>query len=109
MEHVRWRKSSFSGYLECVELAHSLREVRDSKNPTGPVLTVDLDGLLAAVKRGDLDADGHISEPSLAIMVPCLVDVRSGRELRLSCRADDETFGDGGKDSGDQENSRRRR
>lgn len=56
MEHVRWRKSSFSGYLECVELAHSLREVRDSKNPTGPVLTVDLDELLAAVKRGDLDA-----------------------------------------------------
>lgn len=57
MEHVRWRKSSVSGYLECVELAPSLREVRDSKNPTGPVLTADLDELLAAVKRGDLDGE----------------------------------------------------
>ena len=55
MEHARWLKSSFSGYLECVELAHSLHEVRDSKNPSGPVLTADLEGLLAAVKRGDLD------------------------------------------------------
>jgi len=54
MERVRWRKSSFSGYLECVELAHTLRELRDSKNPSGPALTADLDGLLAAVKRGDL-------------------------------------------------------
>ena len=104
-----WRKSTRSqNEGACVELGNT-GAVRDSKNPTGPVLTVDLDGLLAAVKRGDLDADGHISEPSLTIMVPCLVDVRSGRELRLSCRADDETFGDGGKDSGDQENSRRRR
>jgi hypothetical protein len=40
---VTWRKSSHStgGGGECVELARldSLIAVRDSKNPTGPVLT----------------------------------------------------------------------
>jgi hypothetical protein len=61
-----WRKSSFTGDTNCVELAwrKSSRSetncvelantgaVRDSKNPTGPTLTVDLKALLAAVKRG---------------------------------------------------------
>lgn len=55
MNHIRWRKSSVSGYAECVELAYTLRVVRDSKNPDGPVVAADLTGLLAAVKRGDLD------------------------------------------------------
>lgn len=41
---VRWRKSSRSGGEqgdECVEVAHVdvVTGVRDSKNPTGPVLT----------------------------------------------------------------------
>ncbi len=41
----RWRKSSFSGgdNNNCVELAHTDRggAIRDSKNPTGPVLALD--------------------------------------------------------------------
>jgi hypothetical protein len=51
---VRWRKSSRSGGTNgnCVELAHRLSAVRDSKNPDGPVLNVDLSGLLAAIKGG---------------------------------------------------------
>jgi hypothetical protein len=54
---VRWRKSSRSGGTNgnCIELAHTLSAVCDSKNPGGPVLSVDLAGLLAAVKAGDLD------------------------------------------------------
>jgi hypothetical protein len=61
MNHFRWRKSSFSGYAECVELAPTLRAVRDSKNPGGPVMTADLTGLLAAIKRGDLDRRSPMS------------------------------------------------
>jgi hypothetical protein len=45
-----WRKSSRSGETgQCVELA-SFGAVRDSKNPTGPTLTVDLTALITAVK-----------------------------------------------------------
>jgi hypothetical protein len=52
----RWRKSARSGQAgDCIELAHTLEAIRDSKNPAGPVLTVALDDLLRAVKRGDLD------------------------------------------------------
>jgi len=48
---VQWRKSSYSnGTQVCVELAGSLHLLRDSKNPSGPVLVVDLRGLVAAVK-----------------------------------------------------------
>lgn len=47
-----WRKSSRSqGANTCVEL-HPAGLVRDSKNPAGPTLTVDLAGLLAAVRGG---------------------------------------------------------
>jgi hypothetical protein len=63
MNRIRWQKSGFSGYAECVELAHTFRAVRDSKNPSGPFLTADLVGLLTAVKRGDLDRrDSRILE-----------------------------------------------
>ena len=45
-----WRKSSRSGGNgQCVELA-SYGAVRDSKNPTGPTLSVDLTALITAVK-----------------------------------------------------------
>lgn len=55
-EPLRWRKSSRSGGNggECVELAHTLRTVRDSKNPNGPTLRGDLMALLEAVKAGQL-------------------------------------------------------
>ncbi|WP_329109930.1 DUF397 domain-containing protein [Micromonospora sp. NBC_01699] len=39
---VLWRKSSRSGAGDCVEVAHDLSGVvgvRDSKDPSGPVLT----------------------------------------------------------------------
>ena len=53
LDTARWRKSSRSSGQggECVELAY-LGAVRDSKNPGGPVLRVDLGGLLAAVRSG---------------------------------------------------------
>lgn len=36
---IRWRKSSKSNDDgACVELAHTLKAMRDSKNPDGPVL-----------------------------------------------------------------------
>lgn len=54
MTRFRWRKSSFSGYHECVELAHTLNAIRDTKNPTGPVLVADVKNLLTAIKRGEL-------------------------------------------------------
>lgn len=52
---ARWRKSSRSSGQNgaCVELAN-LGAVRDSKNPTGPVLRVDLAAFLGAVKVGGL-------------------------------------------------------
>jgi Domain of unknown function (DUF397) len=54
---ITWRKSSHSGGNtgECVELAalpHAIA-IRDSKNPTGPILTVtraDLATLFTAIK-----------------------------------------------------------
>ncbi|WP_253777977.1 DUF397 domain-containing protein [Goodfellowiella coeruleoviolacea] len=55
----RWRKSSHSGnQTSCVELAHTMTAVRDSKNPAGPVLTFEqpeLTRFLTAVKAGRLD------------------------------------------------------
>jgi len=53
---ARWHKSSHSGgngQTACVEVAHDLRAVRDSKNPDGPVLTVDVRPLLALLARGE--------------------------------------------------------
>jgi len=54
MDRTRWRKSNVSGYQDCVEVGHTLRVIRDSKNPTGPTLTADVAVLLAAIRRGDL-------------------------------------------------------
>lgn len=56
INETRWRKSSRSGANAngCVELSHTFDAVRDSKNPTGPTLHVDLGSLLAVVKAGNL-------------------------------------------------------
>ena len=52
---MNWRKSSFSGNSgECVEIRQDLAALRDSKNATGPALTVDLTQLMASVKSGEL-------------------------------------------------------
>jgi hypothetical protein len=55
MHDPRWRKSSKTNTSNCVELAHTLAHVRDSKNPTGPTLAVDLAAFLITVKTGKLD------------------------------------------------------
>jgi len=48
-----WRKASRSSGngANCVELSNDGR-LRDSKNPTGPTLRVDVSALVAAVKAG---------------------------------------------------------
>jgi hypothetical protein len=55
---VRWRKSSYSGTgggnNDCVEVAGTLGELRDSKNPTGPVLRGNLTQLVQAIKDRQL-------------------------------------------------------
>jgi hypothetical protein len=52
-DQTTWRKSSRSASnAQCVELAGTLDRVRDSKNPTGPVLRVGLDAFIDAVKGG---------------------------------------------------------
>ena len=59
MTTLRWRASSRSSNGEsCVQLAVSSGGVlvRDSKNPTGPMLRADLAALLTEVKSGRLDA-----------------------------------------------------
>lgn len=51
-----WVKSSHSGPSgDCVELATSLDAVRDSKDPNGPVLRVDVQRLVRAAKGGRFD------------------------------------------------------
>lgn len=53
---LKWRKASRSGPdADCVELAHTLGAVRDSKNPA-TVLTVDVLGLVQAIRSGRLVA-----------------------------------------------------
>jgi hypothetical protein len=53
MSDPAWRKSSYSGTEDnCVELANSA--VRDSKNPDGPILSLDVTALVAAVKSGQI-------------------------------------------------------
>jgi hypothetical protein len=52
---MEWRKSSFSGDGgNCVQIRQDLAAVRDSKNPTGPTLVVELPALVAAVRAGRL-------------------------------------------------------
>jgi hypothetical protein len=51
-ERREWIKSSRSGGANenCVELALASGRVRDSKNPAGPTLAVDLSRFIEAVK-----------------------------------------------------------
>ena len=52
----RWRKSSRSqATADCVELSDDLRYLRDSKDPDGATLRVDVGAFVAAVKRGRFD------------------------------------------------------
>lgn len=54
--HLQWRTSTFSSNgTNCVEVAHDLAALRDSKNPNGPILRVDLGHLLLAVRAGHLE------------------------------------------------------
>jgi hypothetical protein len=47
---ITWHKSSHSDQGNgCVELANTLDRIRDSKNPHGPVLKVDVPALIAHV------------------------------------------------------------
>ncbi len=55
MSDLTWRKSTRSGGQaggNCVELSPGA--VRDSKNPDGPVLSVEIAALVAAVKTGQI-------------------------------------------------------
>jgi hypothetical protein len=49
-----WRKSSYSaaGSNDCLEVANNLDRLRDSKNPAGPTLKIDLMQLIANIKAG---------------------------------------------------------
>jgi Domain of unknown function (DUF397) len=56
MTEPRWRKSSRSTSGDsCVEVAHTLDAVRDSKNSAGPILSVPVAALLATMKAGHLE------------------------------------------------------
>ena len=53
MTSRRWRKSSHSANTDnCVEVANTLDALRDSKNPDGPVLAVNVAALVRAVRAG---------------------------------------------------------
>lgn len=58
VKQERWRKSSrsYSGSGDCVEVAHTLDALRDSKHSAGPALAVnDLRAFLSEVKQGRFD------------------------------------------------------
>ncbi|KAA5834469.1 DUF397 domain-containing protein [Saccharopolyspora hirsuta] len=51
-----WQKSSYTGPNgNCVELSRPRGLVRDSKDPNGPRLQVDVPALVRAVREGRFD------------------------------------------------------
>ncbi|HEX3785342.1 MAG TPA: DUF397 domain-containing protein [Pseudonocardiaceae bacterium] len=57
MTRASWRKSSYSeNNPDCVELRSTLDQVRDSKNPAGPVLRIDVLALVQAIQVGEFDS-----------------------------------------------------
>lgn len=53
---VSWRKSRFSSNgSSCVEVSNDLAAVRDSKNPEGPTLPIDLRLFVGAIQGGLFD------------------------------------------------------
>lgn len=53
---ARWVKSSYSDANgDCVELTTTSDRLRDSKDPEGPSLDVDVAGLVRAIKAGRFD------------------------------------------------------
>jgi hypothetical protein len=48
-----WRKSTYSGGNggQCVEIANTLTEIRNSKNPGGPTLRANVPTFVQAVKK----------------------------------------------------------
>lgn len=55
MTRIRWKKATASAeQTDCVELAHTLDAVRDSKRPDGPSLAVDIRRLVRSIKDGQV-------------------------------------------------------
>lgn len=48
-EQLRWKNAS-SGEDTCVEVAHTLGAIRDSKNPSGPVLALPREAVIALLR-----------------------------------------------------------
>jgi hypothetical protein len=56
MSEHRWRKSTRSqNEGNCIELSATLDRIRDSKNPTGPILQVDVAEFVRVAKLGQFD------------------------------------------------------
>lgn len=51
----RWRKATRSGQVSnCLEVHADLDAVRDSKNTSGPVLSVPVRALITAIRAGQI-------------------------------------------------------
>jgi hypothetical protein len=60
LSSAEWRKSTFSQHNGCVEVAHIHEHVavRDSKDPSGPILTfthTEWTAFTAGVRNGEFD------------------------------------------------------
>ncbi|PKW14658.1 DUF397 domain-containing protein [Saccharopolyspora spinosa] len=56
MINYKWQKSSYShANGNCIELTTRLDAIRDSKDPYGPTLSVDVSTFVRAVQQGRFD------------------------------------------------------